>query len=114
MIDYFMVRRDILRELKNCKVIPGESVETQHRMLVIEMKAVRKRRSPRERAKRTRWWNLNQDELKDAFISKARGHICSLEAEGKETNWKETYSRIMQLAKEELEESTPGKYLEKE
>ena len=44
VIDYFMVRRDILRELKNCKVIPGESVETQHRMLVIEMKAVRKRR----------------------------------------------------------------------
>ena len=33
---------------------------------------------------------------------------------GKGTNWKETYSRIMQLAKEELGESTPGKYMEKE
>ena len=32
----------------------------------------------------------------------------------KKQNWKETYSRIMQLAKEELGESTPRKYLEKE
>ena len=109
-----MVRRENLRELKNCKVIPGESVATQHRMLVMEMKVVRKRMNPREITKRTRWWKLNKEELKDAFISKAREHLCSLEAEGKETNWKETYSRIMQLAKEELGESTPGKYLEKE
>ena len=55
VIDYIMVRRENLRELKNCKVIPGESVATQHRMLVMEMKAVRKWMSPRERTKRTRW-----------------------------------------------------------
>ena len=85
VIDYIMVRRENLRELKNCnKVIPGESVASQHRMLVMEMKAVRKRTSPRERTKRTKWWKLNQEELKDAFISKAREHLCSLEAEGKE------------------------------
>ena len=47
------------------------------------------------------------------FISKVREHLCSLEAEGKETHWKETYSRIMQLAKEHLGESTRGKYMEK-
>ena len=112
--DYIMVRRENLRELKNSKVIHGESVAPQHRMLVMEMKAVRKRTSPRERTNRTRWWKLNQEGLKDAFISKAREHLCSLEAEGKETNWKETYSRIRQLAKEELGESTPENYLEKE
>ena len=82
MIDYIMVRRENLRELKDCKVIPGESVASQHRMLVMEMKAVRKRRSQRERIKRTGWWKLNKEELRDAFISKAREHLCSLEAEG--------------------------------
>ena len=76
VIEYFMVRRENLRELKNCNVIPGESVATQHRMLVMEMKAVRKMMRPRERTKRTRWWKLNQEELKDAFISKAREHLC--------------------------------------
>ena len=64
-------------------MIPGESVATHHRMLVMEMKAVAKRMSPRERTNRTRWWKLNQEELKDAFVSKAREHICSLEAERK-------------------------------
>ena len=83
-------------------------------ILVMEMKAVRKRMSPREITKRTRWWKLNQEELKYVFISKAREHLCSLVAEGKETNWKDTYSRIMQLSKQELGGSTPGKYLEKE
>ena len=34
VIDYIMVRRENLRELKNCKVIPGEAVATQHRMMV--------------------------------------------------------------------------------
>ena len=57
---------------------------------------------------------MNQEELKDSFISKTREDHCSLEVEGKEANWKETYPRILQLAKEELGESTPGKYLEKE
>ena len=63
MIDYIMVRRENLRELKNCRVIPGESVATQHRKPVMEMKAVRKRMSPRERTTRTGWWKLNQEEL---------------------------------------------------
>ena len=75
MIDYVTVRRDNLKELKNCKVIPGESVATQHRRLVMEMKAVGKSMSPIEINKRTRWWKLKQEQLKDAFISKTRVHI---------------------------------------
>ena len=34
VIDYIMVRRENLRELKHCKVIPMEAVATQHRMMV--------------------------------------------------------------------------------
>ena len=94
VIDYFMVRRENLGEFKNGKVILWESVATQHSMLAMEMKAVRKRRSPRERTKLTRWWKLNEEQLRDAFSSKARKHLCSLEEEGKEINWQETYSRI--------------------
>ena len=55
---------------------------------------------------------MNEEELRDAFISKAREHPCSVESGGKETNWKETYSTIMQVGN--LGESTTGAYLEKE
>ena len=80
----------------------------------MEMKAVWKSESPRERTKRTRRWKLNEEELRDTSISKARGHLSSFETKGKETNWKEPYSKIMQLAKENLGDSTRGKYLGKE
>ena len=34
VIDYILVRRQDLRDLKDCKVIPGESIASQHRLLV--------------------------------------------------------------------------------
>ena len=34
MIDYILMRRQYLRDLKDCKVIPGESIASQHRLLV--------------------------------------------------------------------------------
>ena len=37
VIDYILVRRQDLRDLKNCKVIPGESIASQHRLLVATM-----------------------------------------------------------------------------
>ena len=55
---------------------------------------------------------MNEEELRDAFISKAREYPCSVESGGNETNWKETYSTIMQVGT--LGESTTGAYLEKE
>ena len=47
----------------------------------MEMKAVGKRMSPRNRMKRSRWSKLNEEELRDASISKAREHLFS--------NWKD-------------------------
>ena len=45
VIDYILVRRQYLSDLKNCKVIPGESIASQHRLLVatMEFKAHHKR-----------------------------------------------------------------------
>ena len=34
VIDYFLVRRQYLRDLKDCNVIPGESIASQHQLLV--------------------------------------------------------------------------------
>ena len=52
-IDYIMVRRDEIRNIKDCKVIPGECVATQHRLVVMEMK-VGMTRKPRPRINRKR------------------------------------------------------------
>ena len=42
-IDFLMCRKSQLREIKNCKVINGESVAVQHKLVVLdwEMKGVK-------------------------------------------------------------------------
>lgn len=37
-IDYFLVRIELLKEFKDCKVIPEEGVITQHKIMVLKMK----------------------------------------------------------------------------
>ncbi|KAH1256215.1 LINE-1 retrotransposable element ORF2 protein [Glycine max] len=68
-IDFFLIRKYCL----NCKVIPGESLTTQHRVLVMDVR-IRdraKRRSPLV-APRIKWWHLKaRNETKKA-VSEAR------------------------------------------
>ena len=49
-IDYILVRRQNLRFVKDCKVIPGEAVATQHRPLILEMELEK----PKKTKKRSR------------------------------------------------------------
>ena len=53
MIDYILVRIQSLRFVKDCKVIPGEAVATQHRPVILEMELEnpRKQRKDREKIK---------------------------------------------------------------
>ena len=61
-IDYVMVRGDEIRNVKDCKVIPGECVATQHRLVVMEMNVEMTRKPrPRIKQKKTKWWNLEKD-----------------------------------------------------
>jgi len=60
-IDYFLIRADSRRLCKDCKMIPSECLETQHRLLVldVELKCSKwKRRSVGEL--RVKWWNLTR------------------------------------------------------
>ena len=62
-IDYIMVRRGEIRNNKYCKVIRGECVATQHRVVVMEMN-VEMTRKPRPRIKqqKMKWCNLEKNE----------------------------------------------------
>uniref|UniRef100_A0A0R0GBM1 Endonuclease/exonuclease/phosphatase domain-containing protein n=1 Tax=Glycine max TaxID=3847 RepID=A0A0R0GBM1_SOYBN len=69
-IDFFLIRKSDRKYCLNCKVIPGESLTTQHRVLVMDVR-IRdraKRRSPLTlgesrgfgpRGKESWWWNEN-------------------------------------------------------
>ena len=66
-IDYILTRRPNLKSVKDCKVIPGESIAAQHRILVMEYRIRQnKRRQPRTRERQIRWWKIRNREGKDA------------------------------------------------
>ncbi|XP_021853762.1 uncharacterized protein [Spinacia oleracea] len=62
-IDFFLVRNALRQCYTNCKVIPGESTATQHRLVVLDFRGrsyIRKRRSLVE--PRIKWWKLQGEQ----------------------------------------------------
>ena len=67
-IDYIMCRRVDLKDVKDCKVVPGESVAKQHHIVISKLKWLCKARRRREKAKpRIRWWKIREEEFSTMF-----------------------------------------------
>ena len=114
VIDYILVRRQYLRDLKDCKVIPGESIASQHRLLVasVEFKAHHKKQQ-RERVKKIKWYMLTQQEKKDELSLRLAEHMGRRKEE-EETTWEDICHMINNNAREILGETFGGKYVERE
>lgn len=79
-IDFLMGRRRDLKEVRNCKVLYGEHLSAQHKIVVTdwEFRAVKKKR-PQRGAPRIKWWRLKDDNLKSEFKERVLGRIEPLE-----------------------------------
>ena len=67
-IDVLMCRRCHLKDVLNCKVINGEAVAAQHRVLVMDWEIQRgKKRKLEQATPRIKWWRLREDNLKVQF-----------------------------------------------
>ncbi|KAK3544563.1 hypothetical protein QTP86_016937, partial [Hemibagrus guttatus] len=73
-VDYILCRRGNLKEISDCKVVVGESVARQHRMVVCRMTLMvcKKKRSKMEIEKKTKWWKLKKEECCEEFRQKLR------------------------------------------
>ncbi|KAI5091548.1 hypothetical protein C0J45_18754 [Silurus meridionalis] len=73
-VDYVLCRRCNLKEIGDCKVLAGDCVARQHRMVVCrmvwEVKKKRRRRVRTER--RIRWWKLKEEECSVRFREEVR------------------------------------------
>ncbi|MCI4379298.1 hypothetical protein PGIGA_G00226350 [Pangasianodon gigas] len=63
-VDYILCRRGNLKEISDCKVVVGESVARQHRMVVCRMTLMV------ETEKKTKWWKLKKEECCEDFRQK--------------------------------------------
>ncbi|KAK3509791.1 hypothetical protein QTP70_011160 [Hemibagrus guttatus] len=73
-VDYILCRRGNLKEISDCKVVVGESVARQHRMVVCRMTLMvcNTKRSKIEIEKKTKWWKLKKEECCEEFRQKLR------------------------------------------
>ncbi|KAK3539596.1 hypothetical protein QTP70_010249 [Hemibagrus guttatus] len=68
-VDYILCRKGNLKEISDCKVVVGESIARQHRMVVCRMTLMvcKKERSKIEMEKKTKWWKLKKEECCEEF-----------------------------------------------
>ncbi|KAK3548736.1 hypothetical protein QTP70_018458, partial [Hemibagrus guttatus] len=73
-VEYILCRRGNLKEISDCKVVVGESVARQHKMVVCMMTLMvcKKKRSKIEIEKKTKWWKLKKEECCEEFRQKLR------------------------------------------
>ena len=73
--DYIMVRKADRKLVMDCKVIHGEPVVTQHRLLIVDLRMkVEKKRRKEERKRKIKVWEL-RGEKKTEFRQKVEGTL---------------------------------------
>ncbi|KAK3551724.1 hypothetical protein QTP70_023244 [Hemibagrus guttatus] len=71
-VDYILCKRGNLKEISDCKVIVGENVARQHRMVVCRMTLMVCKKKSSEIEKKTKWWKLKKEECCEEFRQKLR------------------------------------------
>ena len=68
-IDFFLSRQ-VDRGCMDCKVVPGESVVTQHRLLIFDIRIRRRFRNiKRKLDPKIKWWRLKEGN-QEVFIDR--------------------------------------------
>ena len=71
-IDFLMCRCH-MKKLIHCKVVNGEAVEAQHRVLVMDWEMQwGKKRKPEHATPKRKWWRLKEDQFREKVLDKVR------------------------------------------
>jgi hypothetical protein len=113
-IDFILTRREDRHTLLDCKVIPGECVVPQHKLVVADFRfRVHLQRSKRIQAPWMKWWKLKEEVakmLKERVVKEGPWH------EGGDANnmWMKMSTCIRKVASEEFRVTKGGKCETKE
>ena len=112
-IGFIMTRRADLKEMRDCKVIPGEEVVSQHRLLCAVLRTKEAKHRRRTREKRFKIWTLKGEKVTE-YRDKVEEEY-QLEADtNAEESWKLFKKVVMRAAEEICGTTKGGKHLERE
>lgn len=106
-IDFLLYRRNNIKEIRNCKVIPGDHVTAQHRLVVMDLSitVTRRQKGKVTTERRIKWFKLKDQDLKHTFKDRL---LSDLDMEIEEVNgwWNRVSETILRVGKEVLGESS--------
>ena len=71
-VDYIISRRAYLKEIGDGKVVAGDSIAKQHRLLVCRMTLEPKKRKKAKAEPRLKWWKLKKEDCYEEFREEIR------------------------------------------
>jgi hypothetical protein len=96
--DFVLTRREERPNCMDCKVIPGECVVTQHKLLVADFYfQVCVRRDRGMKIMRTRWWKLKGD-VSQVFKNRVIAERSWNKCEDADNMWKKMATHIQKVA----------------
>lgn len=106
-IDFLACRRKDIRDVQDCRVINGEDVSTQHRLVLAKMKIREEEKRGRDkRMRKIKWWRLKEPETRRQFKEKVLEEW--VEADSVQ-EWWTANSRMLRRVGEEALGKTSGK-----
>ena len=85
-IDYILCKRSNLKECGDCKVIPGESVAKQHRVVICKMTVTVKKRKKVIIEPRIRWWKLKEEDCCVKFKEEVKQALNCVDTQSNDWN----------------------------
>ena len=104
-IDFLMCRRRDLRDVKDCRVLDGDDVAAQHRLLAAITRSRKERKGRENRQRKIKWWKLKEQGLKRQFKEKVLHNWTDTE---NIQVWWTTNSRLMRESAEIILGRTSG------
>ena len=100
-VDYIMCRRRNLKEIGDCKVVVGESVAKQHRMVVCRVTLQVRKRKREKMEPRVRWWKLKEETCQEKFreeVTQSLGEVLPEEWETMAEVLRETARKVLGMS----------------
>ena len=110
-IDYILINRRHLKDIINCKTIPGEAVISQQRLVVMDLRTrtKKKRQYRRENEVKIKWWRLKDQAVADDYAKDVINNMDTCE----EPEWTIFSETMKEKGSEHCGVTTGGKSMQK-
>ena len=114
-LDYILVKQSEVKNLKDCKVIPGSEIVSQHRLVVLDMWNNKEHKRKVRKVGRFMTWKLKRVEIKSKFRDVVEKMNVARVKEGEvEEMWQELKQTLRKASEEVLGRTKSGRKKQRE